>query len=303
MDRLTSLDVFVKVVECGGFSAAAKRLNMSTTMVSKHVQALEERLGARLLNRTTRRVRLTEVGKDYHLRCIQILSDLESADEAAAALQSTPRGVLRLYVSSQIVPFIAPVVAEYLARYPHAQVDFTMGVRDIDLIDEGIDLAISLGRPADLSLIVRSLATWRLVVCASPAYLAEKGSPQNATDLENHNCMRHILDRYPNEWHFTDSDGKPVVGRVSGNLVSNSGDTLHIAALEGRGIFLGPGFVVADSIRAGRLVRLLTDLKAPELTMNAVYPHRHHVSAKVRCFIDLLVSHSAEHRRLLDPLA
>src|SRR6266404_1564439 len=140
MDRLTSLTVFARVVDCNGFSAAARRLNMSTTMVSNHVQALEDRLGARLLNRTTRKVSPTEVGKAYYERCTQILADLEQADQIAGALQSTPRGTLRIYTSTHIARFVAPVVAEFLALYPDASVELTMGERMVDLVEEGIDL-------------------------------------------------------------------------------------------------------------------------------------------------------------------
>src|SRR5436190_21501166 len=137
MDRLTSLEVFSQVVECSGFSAAGRKLNMSTTMVSNHVQSLEDRLGARLLNRTTRKVSLTEVGKAYYDRCIQILADIEQADDIAGALQSTPRGTLRIYTATHLVPFLAPVVASFLATYPDVKVDLTMGERTIDMIDEG----------------------------------------------------------------------------------------------------------------------------------------------------------------------
>src|ERR1700754_635060 len=156
MDRLTSLTAFVRVVDSGGFSAAGRRLNMSTTMVSNHVQALEERLGARLLNRTTRKVSLTEVGRAYYDRATQILADLEQADDIAGALQSTPRGTLRIYTGTHIVPFIAPVVAEFLGAYPGVKVDLSMGERSIDLIDEGFDVAIRLTPRPDSSLIVRS---------------------------------------------------------------------------------------------------------------------------------------------------
>lgn len=302
MDRFTSLEVFVRVVDSGGFSAASRRLKMSTTMVSKHVQALEERLGARLLNRTTRKISLTEVGKAYYERCVQILGDLELADEVAGALQSTPRGTLRIYTATQIVRFIAPVVAEFLALYPAASVDLTMGERgDIDIINEGFDLAIRLTLPAASSLIIRHLATWQHELCASPAYVREHGEPLHLSDLEHRNCFRHVLYPFQNEWHFRDRSGSLAIAKVSGNLVTNSGDTLLVAALQDRGIFLAPGFMVADDLAAGRLVRLLRDFRPVGFTMNAVYPHRHHVSAKVRSFLDLLARHSATHQRLIDP--
>ena len=301
MDRLTSLTAFVRVVDNGGFSAAGRKLKMSTTMVSNHIAALEDRLGARLLNRTTRKVSLTEVGKAYYDRAIQILADLEQADDAAGALQSTPRGTLRIYTATHIVPLVAPVVAEFLASYPEVKIDLMMGERTIDMLDEGFDLAIRLTPLPDSSLVIRSLATWRHVLCCSPAYLEKHGRPQQLAELANHNCVRHELYPYEDEWHFVDRKGAPASVRISGNLFSNSGETLRTAALQGVGIFLAPGFLIADELKSGRLVRLLSDYRPVEFAMNAVYPHRHHLSAKVRSFIDLLAQHSAEHQRLINP--
>jgi DNA-binding transcriptional LysR family regulator len=301
MDRLTSLTTFVRVVDSGGFSAAGRRLNMSTTMVSNHVHALEERLGARLLHRTTRKVSLTEVGKAYYDRCTRILADLEQADDIAGALQSTPRGTLRIYTATHMVPFVAPAVTEFLASYPNVMIDLTMGEREIDMIDEGFDLAIRLTPPPDSSLIVRSLATWQHVLCCSPAYLEKHGPPRQLTDLTNHNCVRHALYPFGDSWHFLDPKGAPVSVRVSGNLITNSGETLRLAALQGISIALAAGFLIGDDLQTGRLVRLLPDYRPAENTVNAVYPHRHHLSAKVRGFIDLLVRHSAEQQKLINP--
>jgi DNA-binding transcriptional LysR family regulator len=303
MDRLTSLTTFVRVAESGGFSAAGRRLNMSTTMVSNHVQALEDRLGVRLLNRTTRKVSLTEVGRAYYNSAIQILADIEQADDIAGAVQSTPRGTLRIYTATHIVQFIAPAVAEFLGSYPDVKVDLTIGERAIDMIDEGFDLAIRLTPPPDSSLVVRSLATWRHVLCCSPAYLEKHGPLQQLSELADHNCVRHVLYPYGDDWHFVDRNGTPASVRVAGNLISNSGETLRIAALQGVGILLAPGFLIADDLESGRLVRLLSDYRPVEFAMNAVYPNRHHLSAKVRSFIDLLAHHSAEHRKLIDPYA
>jgi len=300
MDRLTSLTAFVRVVDSGGFSAAGRRLNMSTTMVSNHVQSLEDRLGARLLNRTTRKVSLTEVGKGYYDRCVQILADLEQADDIAGALQSTPRGTLRVYTATHIVQFVSPVVAEYLGAYPEVKVDLSIGERTIDLIDEGFDIAIRLTPPPDSSLIVRSLATWRHVLCCSPDYLERHGRPQQLSELTDRNCIRHALYPY-DEWRFVDRKGTPASVRVSGNLISNSGETLRRAALQGVGVCLAAGFLIADDLESGRLIRLLPEYRPVEFAMNAIYPHRHHLSAKVRSFIDLLVHHSAEQQKLINP--
>jgi DNA-binding transcriptional LysR family regulator len=301
MDRLTSLTAFVRVVDSGGFSAAGRRLNMSTTMVSNHVQALEERLGARLLHRTTRKVSLTEVGKAYYDRCTQILADIEQADDIAGALQSTPRGTLRIYTATHIVPFVASVVTEFLKSYPGVKVDLNMGERAIDIIDEGFDVAIRLTPPPDSSLIVRTLATWRHVLCCSPLYLEKHGRVQQLSELSEHNCVRHALYPFGDEWNFIDRKGMPATVGVSGNLTSNSGDMLRLAALQGIGICLAPGFLVTDDLEEGRLVRLLPEYRPVELSMNAVYPHRHHLSAKVRTFIDMLAHHSAEQQKLINP--
>ncbi len=301
MDRFTSLTAFVRVVDSGGFSAAARRLNMSTTMVSNHVQALEDRLGVRLLNRTTRKVSLTEIGKAYYDRATQVLVDLEQADNIAGALQSTPRGTLRIYIATHMVPFVAPVIAQFLSAYSEVKVDLRMGEADIDLIGEGVDVALRMTSPPDSSLIVRSLATWRHVLCCSHGYLETHGRVQRLEELAAHNCVRHLNYPFGDEWRFLDRKGGPASVRISGNFVTNSGEALHAVALQGGGICLAAGFLVRDDLEAGRLVRLLPEYRPVELSMNAVYPHRHHLSAKVRTFIDMLVHHSAEQQKLINP--
>src|SRR6201991_1122309 len=233
MDRLTSLTAFVRVVDTGGFSAAGRKLNMSTTMVSNHVQALEQRLGARLLNRTTRKVSLTEVGRAYYDRCIHILADIEQGDDIAGALQSTPRGTLRIYTSTHIVQFLSPVVTEFLAAHAEVKVDLTIGERNVDMIEESYDISVRMLPPPDSSLIVRSLATWRHVLCCSHSYLEKHGRPAALSELAERNCIRHASYPFGDEWHFTDRKGTSASVRVAGNLVSNSGKTLHRAALAG----------------------------------------------------------------------
>jgi DNA-binding transcriptional LysR family regulator len=301
VDRLTSLEVFSQVVECGGFSAAGRKLNMSTTMVSNHVQSLEDRLGARLLNRTTRKVSLTEVGRAYYDRAVQILADIAQADDIAGALQSMPRGTLRVYTATHIVQFVAPVVAQFLSKYPEAKIDLTMGERNIDMIDEGIDVAVRMTPPPDSSLIVRSLATWRHVLCCSPAYLEKFGRPQQLAEVAEHNCIRHVNYPYGEEWRFVDRKGSPASVRVAGSLITNSGEALRTVALEGVAVCLAAGFMVHDDLESGRLVRLLPEYRPVELSMNAVYPHRHHLSAKVRTFIDMLAHHASEQQQRINP--
>src|SRR6266699_4297837 len=222
MDRMTSMATFVKVVESGGLSAAARTLSRSPSMVTAHVQALEERLGVRLLNRSTRRVSLTEVGHSYYERCLQILAEADDADQIAQALQSTPRGTLRLNTSIAIPPLLAPVIAEFVALYPEISINLTMTDRMIDLVEEGFDLAVRNMSVPDSSLVVRRVATYRFVVCGAPGYLAARGIPRQPADLvHHHNCLVYSHSAWGNEWRFAGQEGEQSVA-VAGNLQANS---------------------------------------------------------------------------------
>lgn len=296
MDRLTSMTTFVKVVEQGGFSAAARALDMSPSMVTTHVQALEERLGVRLLNRSTRRVGLTEVGQAYFERCVQILAELDDADQVAQVLHSTPRGTLRLNTSIVMPPFIGPVIVEYVKRHPDVGVDMVISDRMVDMVEEGYDLSIRITPVPDSSLIVRNLASYRFVVCAAPEYLAARGVPRQPSDLAHHNCLVFSQSPWGSEWPFASPDGEQRI-QVSGNMRSNSAVALRLAALHGQGLLATMSFQVADDIKSGRLVPVLTEFLPSEFPVLAVYPHRHRLSAKVRSFIDLLARHFHE-----DPL-
>ncbi len=297
MDRLTSLTVFGRVVECGGFSAAARRLNMSVTMVSNHVQALEDRLGVRLLNRTTRKVSLTETGRYYYERSAQILVDLEEADRSVGSLSALPRGVLRLHTSTYIVRFLSPVVTEFLDQFPSVKVDLTVGERMVDMIEDGYDLAIRTIPLPDSSLVVRRLTPWRHVLCCAPSYLEKNPEPQTLADLADHNCLRYELYPYGDEWRFETRDGATKSVRVAGDFVTNSAEMLRFMVLQGRGIFLAPIFIAREDLESGALVRLLPDFRSLEFAINAIYPNRTHLPTKTRLFIDLLAEHFAEHRQ------
>jgi DNA-binding transcriptional LysR family regulator len=263
---------FVKVVENSGFSAAARQLNISTSIVTTHVKSLEDRLGVRLLNRSTRNVSLTEAGQAYYESCVQILSEIEGADEAAQALELRPRGTLRLNVAPSITALIAPSIAEFTALYSDVSVRLTETSRMVDLVEEGFDLAIRNAPVPDSSLIVRRLATYRFVVCASPAYLAKRGQPRHPA----------------NAWLFAGPDGDVPV-RISGSLEANSSDAVRLAALLGQGLVYAPIFLAADDLKAGQLIQVLRDFRTTERSIDALYPHRRHLSAKVRRFIDLVV--------------
>ena len=288
MDRLTSLAVFARVVETGGFSAAARRLNMSTTMVSNHVQALEDRLGTRLLNRTTRKVNLTEVGRTYYERSRRILADIEEADRLAGALQATPSGQLRLYASITLIRFLSPVMEEFLSSHPLVTIDLTVGENMVDMVEDGYDLIVRVRTPPASSLIVRTLAPWRHIVCCSPAYLVDHPVPRRPQDLAGHNCLQIPFYAFGDEWRFEGPDGKVESVHIRGNFVTTSAEALRLLAVAGSGIVLAPAFLVADDLATGALVPLLPGYRTFEFAINAIYPSRHHLSVKVRLFIDLL---------------
>ena len=288
MDHLASLTAFVRVVENGGFTAAARHLNLSKTMVSNHVQELEDRLGARLLNRTTRKVSLTEIGREYYERSLHILAELDEADRAAGALNATPRGRLRVHCHPTVARFIAPVVTAYLRDYPQVAIDLRRGDQMIDLLEEEFDLAIRPVVPADSSLMVRRLADWRHVLCCSRSYLNTHPEPASPADLSAHNCIRYAYYPFGDEWRFTNPDGEPVKVRVGGNLLTSDTQVLRMAVIDGLGVALGSPFNFHDELRAGSVVPLLRDYPSPVFSIAALYPHRQHLAAKVRVFIDAL---------------
>jgi len=300
MDRMTSMTTFVKVVEAGGFAAAGRKLGMSPSTVTGHVQALEERLGVRLLNRSTRRLSLTEVGKAYFDRTLHILADLDEVDSMAQALQSTPRGQLRLNASVSVPPLLAPVIAEFTALHPDVTLSLAMSDRMVDLVDEGFDLAIRLVPIPDSSLIVRRIGSYRLLVCGAPDYLARRGIPRAPVELAGHNCLSFSQSPWSSEWRFNGPDGEVSI-QVTGNLETNSANALRLAAVHGQGLAMMPSFLVVDEIKSGRLVPLLTEFSSAEQPISAIYPHRHHLSAKVRSFLDLLTRRYRENPAWADP--
>ena len=300
MDHLVNLTAFVRVVENGGFTAAARHLNLSTTMVSNHVQELEDRLGARLLNRTTRKVSLTEIGRQYYERSLHILAELDEADRAAGALNATPRGRLRVHCHPTLARFIAPVVTAYLRDNPDVSVDLRRGDQMIDLLEEEFDLAIRLNVPPDSSLMVRRLANWRYIVCCSPSYLETHPEPVSPADLSAHNCILYTFNPFGDEWRFINPDGGPLTVRVAGNLVTSDTELRRHAVIAGLGLALIPPFNIHEELRTGSLVPLLRNYRTPELSIAALYPHRQHLAAKVRVFIDALAKLFAG-RDWLDP--
>jgi DNA-binding transcriptional LysR family regulator len=295
MDRLAAIQVFAQVVESGSFAKAAERLGLSTSATSRHVAELEAHLQARLLNRTTRRVSLTESGRAFYERALQLLADLDEAEQEAARAAVVPRGTIRLTTSVNFgVRHLAPAIAEFLAQNAEVRFDVSLSDRIVDLVEEGFDLAVRIGAAGSENLVARKLGETPLVPCASPSYLAAHGAPQVPEDLERHNCFTYEYQTPRNAWRFRDASGRERTVRVSGTLHSNNGDLLAEAAARGAGIVLEPAFIVGPEVRAGRLVPLLQEFTPAPLPIYAVYPTRKHLSAKVRRFVEFLVERFAQ---------
>lgn len=288
MNLFQAIEAFVKVAELGSYTRAAETMEQSRTMVSKHVMDLEDHLGVRLLNRTTRRLSLTEAGTNYLERARTLLTLLEEAQQEAGSLGARPRGRLRVNVPVAFgTRHVAPALGTYMDAYPEVDVELTLNDRVVDLVEEGYDMAIRIGRLADSSLVARRLAPCRVVVCAAPSYLERHGTPRHPEDLVGHNCLCYSYDPGRDEWSFEGPEGAVSV-RVHGRMSSNNGEALTAAAVAGVGIIVKPTFIVGPALRAGQLVELMPGYRIPDLGMHAVYPGNRYVPAKVRTFIDHL---------------
>ncbi|MDX5152250.1 MAG: LysR substrate-binding domain-containing protein [Acidiferrobacterales bacterium] len=289
MDALTDIAVFIQVVKADSFTAAAADLNLSRSVVSKYITRLEDRLGVRLLNRTTRRLSLTEAGQHFYEQSRAALAQLEEAEDEIRAMQATPRGLLRISVPSSFgVMHIAPMMPRFQALYPDLNIELMMEDRLIDIVDTATDLAIRIAEMPDSSMIARRIATCRYVICGAPAYFERHGLPQTPEDLRHHNCLLFRFWDTPNQWQFNDAQGKFVGVHVSGNLVSNNSLALRELLLSGSGISTAPSFLVGEDIAQGRLRTVLSDYQIKPLSIYAVYPHREYLTAKVRAYLEFL---------------
>ena len=294
LDRLTGLEVFAKVAATGSFSAAGRAMGLSQSMVTKHIAALEARLGIKLLHRSTRRLSLTEAGRSYLEASMRVLADLEAADSVVSADRFEPRGLLRLNVPVSFgVRQIAPLLAEFAARHPLITIELGLNDRLVDLAEEGWDLAIRIGNLSDSSLIARRIAPCRIAVCAAPSYLQAHGSPRSVAELARHNCLGYTLSRWTGADRWMFGKRAEIAADVSGNLRANNGDALLVASIAGQGLIYQPTFIVADEICAGRLVAIGLDHPTVEVGIHAVFLPEHHPAAKVRAFIDFLVERFA----------
>ncbi|WP_288392492.1 LysR family transcriptional regulator [uncultured Herbaspirillum sp.] len=292
MDRFVSMTIFTRVVERGSFSAAAEGSGMTATMVGNHIRALEELLGARLLNRTTRRQSLTETGRNYYEQCVNILAQVQAAEADARDVRERPRGRLRVSVPVMYgTMLLVPAIGEYLDANSDVQVELALSDRFVDLADEGFEAAIRIGILPDSNLIARPLGHSSLVACASPEYLERHGMPATPKDLEKHQCIAiGFASGVKRDWRFNLVDDSEEIVRVPGRLdISGSGIALREAALAGLGIIFQPEMIVKQDIAAGRLIRLFSDLPSPSNPVHLVYLSERKLTAKLSSFINFMV--------------
>lgn len=295
MDRWTELELFVQVAETGSLSRAAEALDLSNAAASRHLQALEGRLGARLVERNTRRLYLTDTGQEFFSRAKTVLADLKDAEDAVNAATLNPTGTLRITASlSFAMHHVAPLLREYTQRYPNVTVHVEAANRYLDIIDNNIDVAIRTREfEPDSNITIRRLGQTRRILAASPRYLAKHGRPKTLEDLAQHKLLIYTYANNPSELRFT-RDGQTTTLQVKSLLESNDGQILRAAALDGMGILVQPTYILYDDMVAGRLVPVLDDWDLPRLTINLAYPSRKHLSAKVRTFIDFMAEHFAK---------
>jgi len=295
MDKLAAIKAFVTVAEEGGFSAAAQELGLSKSAASRQIAALEEALGAQLLKRSTRSVRLTDSGYAYLERCRTLLADLDEADQAIAALQKEPKGLLKINAPMSFgISHAAPAVADFMLRYPDLQVALILNDRFVDPYDEGFDVTLRIGELEDSSLAARKLAQIEMGLFASPGYIEKHGRPRGPDDLNAHWALHYGRPTGEIAWAMRGGTTQSVP--ISYRLCSNNGDALRIAAAAGLGIALIPAFLVRDELRSGALIPLLDGFEPKPINLYAVYPPTRFLAAKVRLFIDFLAERFARLR-------
>ncbi|SIO70749.1 DNA-binding transcriptional regulator, LysR family [Burkholderia sp. GAS332] len=290
MDRLRAFEVFVTVVSRGSFTRAADALDTSPANVTRYVNELEAHLGTRLLNRTSRKLSLTEGGETLYARSKSILDDVAETEGLVSSASVEPRGRLRINAPVSFgILHLAPLWPEFMRKYPRVELDVSLIDRVVDIVEEGYDLAIRISRAGSTSHAARKLATSRNILCASPAYLARYGYPAAPADLVEHRCIGYAYAATGNEWQLIDSERKTHAVKVNYHMHTNNGDTARAAALAGQGVIWQPTFLIGSDLRAGTLIQLLPDYRLPDIDVLALYPSRRHLSAKIRAVVDFLV--------------
>jgi len=283
------MEVFVEVVRKNGFARAADALETSPANVTRIISDLEAHLGTRLLNRSSRKMSLTESGDALYERAKAIVEDMAEVEAIASSSSMKPRGTLRINAPLSFgILHLAPLWPKFMALHPEVELEVALIDRVVDIVEEGYDMAIRISRTGSTSHAARKLAASRNIVCAAPSYLKRHGTPLTPDDLKAHNCIGYRYSATADEWNFLDQQGRPHAVKVSCNMHSNNGDTARAAALAGAGIIWQPTFLIGADLRAGRLVPLLPGFHLPDIDVLAVYPSRRHLSAKVRVMIDFL---------------
>lgn len=291
--QLEDMRIFVAAVDAASFTGAAARLGLSKQFVSKRVMALEEQLGARLLVRTTRRLSVTPVGREYVERVVQILADVEDAERIVASRNTKPRGALRVTAPMSFgTMHLGPVIPEFFNRYDEVTLEIDLNDRTVDLVGEGYDMGVRIGMLSDSSLIARRIAPFEMVTCASPTYLAQRGSPETPAELAHHHCLLYGHGKSV-EWPFS-FHGRARNVPVSGRIRVNNGEIARDAAVAGLGVTMLPTFIVNKALASGQLIKVLEDYEPPKGGVYAVYPQHRQSSAAVRAFVDFLVERFSE---------
>ncbi|HSI58152.1 MAG TPA: LysR family transcriptional regulator [Ideonella sp.] len=291
MDRLRAFEFFATVVSRGSFTRAADALDTSPANVTRYVNELESHLGTRLLNRSSRKLSLTESGEALYERCKGILEDVAEAEALASSSSLQPRGRLRLNAPLSFgILHLAPLWPRFMQAYPEVELDVALIDRVVDIVEEGYDLAVRISRTGSTSHAARKLASSRNIVCASPAYLRRRGRPKLPADLREHDCIGYTYAATADEWQLHDEAGASHTVKVSCVMHTNNGDTARAAALAGRGVIWQPSFLIGADLREGRLVPVLPGYRMPDIDVLAVYPSRRHLSAKVRVMVDFLAA-------------
>lgn len=289
MDRLDAMQMFLRIVETGSLSAVAREMGTTQPTISKQLRALEQHLNARLLQRTTRKLSLTEAGTLYYETCKRVVDELREAEGTLSRLQNSLQG--RLHVNTSIAfgqMFLNRLLLEFQRRHPGLSVQLSLDDRFVDLVAEGVDVAVRLGRIADPNVVARKLGASRRLLVATPEYLDKHGTPKRPEDLAHHNCLLYTYLSTGNEWVFADEDGEEIRVRVSGNFESNNGHALRDAVNASLGIAMAPDWLAYEGLRNGRVVAVLAEFAPPPFDISAVYPTNRMLTAKVRAFIDFL---------------
>ncbi len=289
MENLSDIAIFVKVVKMDSFTAAASELGLSRSVVSKYITRLEQRLGARLLNRTTRRLSLTEAGSRFFQQSQSALIQLENAEDEINSMQSAPKGVLRISAPGSFgINHLAPLLPEFQQMYPELNIDLSIDDHMVDIVDTGIDVAIRIAELPDSTLIAKRIAQCRYVVCAAPEYLQAQGIPKTPEDLTQFNCLQFRFWDKPSHWQFLNKNDELINVKVLEQLVCNNSVALRKILLASGGITIAPTFLVGSDISSGRLISLLDNYRIKPISIYAVYPHREYLTAKVRAFLEYL---------------